>query len=364
MTKKQILKSAIFMLLFLFMLRSVSYIVRTNGDTKNRFCDFYSERKDSIDAFIVGSSPVYPYYSAPKMFGEYGFTCFPLSSSMQRPLAVKYVLKEAYKTQKPGLVIIEMRMFTGKDSDMTANTAYTRGVTDNMKYSLNRIDTINAIVPVIKDRSVVDPMLTYYIDIFKYHSNWGMMLMPSEWRHWDYCANDPLKGYVFQDKLGPCTRQDCRGITESEPIPEEQEKALRDLIVFLKARGQDTLFIVSPYLETADNKKMYNYMASIIDGSGFRMIDMNDDVDSIGLDYSTEIADYGVHVNALGAVKCTDYLAKYIKSNYDMPDHRNDPKYSKWEDSYQTWKTEQAKEVKIIESRIKNHDYNDLKDKD
>ncbi len=44
--------------------------------------------------------------------------------------------------------------------------AYARGVTDNLKYSLNRVYTINRLVTAKEDR------YTYYFDIFKYHSNW------------------------------------------------------------------------------------------------------------------------------------------------------------------------------------------------
>ena len=52
--------------------------------------------------------------------------------------------------------------------------AYTRGVTDNMKYSWNRIKTINALV----DPDGPEPRYTYYFDIFKYHSNWKTMVLP------------------------------------------------------------------------------------------------------------------------------------------------------------------------------------------
>ena len=57
--------------------------------------------------------------------------------------------------------MFEMRMYTMEDGDMSENMAYARGVTNNLKYSLNRVYTINRLVTTKEDR------YTYYFDIFQ-----------------------------------------------------------------------------------------------------------------------------------------------------------------------------------------------------
>ena len=74
MTKKQAIRAAIFILLFLVMLQSVTYIIRTNGDIKDIFTGFYAEKENTLDAILIGSSPVYTYYAAPQIWGETGTT--------------------------------------------------------------------------------------------------------------------------------------------------------------------------------------------------------------------------------------------------------------------------------------------------
>ena len=98
MTKKQALKAVVFLAVFLWLLVTVTYIIRTNGDVKDRFTGFYAEKENTIDAILVGSSPVYPYYSAPALYGKSGIAAYPLSTNNQRPKAIKYLLKEAQKT--------------------------------------------------------------------------------------------------------------------------------------------------------------------------------------------------------------------------------------------------------------------------
>ena len=77
----------------------------------------------------------------------------------------------------------------------------------------------------------------------------------------------------------------------------------------------------------------------------------------MGLDYNTDIADYGTHVNSTGAEKCTDYLGKYLDENYSLPDHRNDSKYSRWKTSYEDWMQTMNTEKQTIASKIENKDY-------
>ena len=98
MKRKDFIKSVIFIGIFLLALLPVSYIVRTNGDVKDRFSGFYAEKEDTIDIVMIGSSPVFPYYSAPMLWGETGIAAYPLSSNVQRPAAMKYLVKEAEKT--------------------------------------------------------------------------------------------------------------------------------------------------------------------------------------------------------------------------------------------------------------------------
>ena len=227
MTKKQALRAAVFILGFLFILRTVTYIVRTSGDTKDRFSGFYAEKENTIDVIMTGSSPVYPFYSAPALYGELGSACYPLSSNNQRPKAIKYLLEEAQKTQVPSLFIIEMRMFSMPDEEWEDTMAFTRGVTDNLKYSLNRIQAINALV---SDKS---QRYTYYFDIFKYHSNWKMLFLPSQLSHWRYESLEELKGLAIKTGVGPVEYEDLSGVTQTREMQDRQYAVLLDLLDYL-----------------------------------------------------------------------------------------------------------------------------------
>lgn len=334
---------AAFIGIFLLLLIAVSYIVRTNGNVKDRFSGFYAEKDDTLDIVMIGSSPVFPYYAAPKLWGETGIAMYPLSSNVQRPVAMKYLVEETEKSQSPQLYIFEMRMFTMEDEGLRENMAYTRGVTDNMRYSYLRYKTIQAMVPEDSE----EERISFYLDIMKYHTNWKMLVLSSEWANMTYHKANPLKGFEFKDEVVVCTMPDCGGAEGMIKIPPEQEAYLRDLLDFLKAENKDALFIVSPHGETIEEQQMYNYMEEITASYGYPFLNMNNYYEEIGIVFEEDFADNGGHTNAVGADKCTDFLEKYLQKQYSFIDKRGDERYISWDKAYELWQI-QLEEAKAV----------------
>lgn len=351
MNVRQFMKSLIFIGIFVFALVPMSYILRTNGDVKDRFSGFYAEKDDTLDIVMIGSSPVFPFYSAPKLWGEMGVSMYPLSSNVQRPVAMKYLVEEAEKTQSPSLYIFEMRMYTMDDEGLMGNMAYTRGVTDNMKYSLNRARTIRAMVPETEDR------LSFYVDLFKYHSNWKMFTLESEWKNWRYHKESELKGFDVKDEVGPIPMPAVGGADGELAISETQEAYLRELLQYLKDKKYQALFIVSPYNETLEEQQMFNYMDGIIEEAGYSFINMNNCYDEIGIVFEEDYADYGSHTNAVGAEKCTDFLEEYLLENYEFEDKRGNGGYESWDKAYDLWRVKTQEAKAAIAEHILNGDY-------
>ncbi len=359
MKLKEWVKSAVFLFIFVLILISLTYILRVNGEVKDIFTGFYAEQENTIDVIMIGSSPVYPFYAAPQMWGEYGITSYPLSSHVQRPSAALPLLKEAYKTQSPKVVVFEMRMYTMEDGDMATNMAYARGVTDNLKYSWNRIEAINRLVGDKQER------YTYYFDIFKYHSNWKTMIYLDQLACYRYEKSNPLKGFVIKDTVVPLELEripQCSHITETAPIPAEQEERLVELLGYLQERGQKAIFIVSPYRIEAEEQMMYNYMTAVIEEYGYRFINFNNYYDEIGIDFTTDYYDGVGHVNALGASKCTAFLGEILEQEFMLEDKRQGqeslfPAYRSWEAAYERYQAEAAAALVKIETAVLEEDH-------
>lgn len=347
---KNAVKAITFILLFFIMLQSLTYMLRTNGHIKEIFLGFYAEPDDTIDVVMIGSSPVYPCFAAPQLWGEYGITAYPLSSNVQRPKAAIYLVKEALKTQSPSLFIFEVRQFASTDSDMMMNMAFTRGVTDNLKYSINRISLIYAMVPK-EDR------YSYYFDIFKYHSNWKTLILPDQYTAFTYERLHPLKGVLINDEVLQGERVDYSNITGELAIPPEEEEILYELMAYLQENNLQALFIASPMLLTEELAMKFNYLDRIITENGGTFLDMNDYYDEIGLDFATDFYDGGGHTNASGSEKCTAFLGMYLERNYNLEDRRGQETYTEWDKAYAYWLECQAVALDTIEKAVLNSNF-------
>ncbi|WP_130836112.1 SGNH/GDSL hydrolase family protein [Lachnoclostridium sp. Marseille-P6806] len=361
MTRKQWMQSALFLALFLFLLARLTYILRTNGDVKDRFNGFYAEPKHSIDAVMIGSSPVFPYYSTPQMYGETGLVCYPLSTNTQRPAAQLYLAKEALSRQSPELLIFEVRMYTGDEHDMTNNMAFTRGVTDNLRYSANRAAAIRTLLDESRvEGGISDPdkeAYSYYFDIFKYHANWRSLRLFGQWETAFYNVPDAQKGFDITDDVAPIVLEDWSEDMAETPIPAVQDECLTELMDWLNERGQQALFIVSPYLLTKEQMEMFNYIGTRVRSEGFGFVNMNREYGAIGLDGASDFKDYGSHTNASGAQKVTAWFERYLAENYDLPDRRGDARYGSWQTAYEQWTAEQAAAMETIRGHIEDGSY-------
>ena len=65
---------------------------------------------------------------------------------------------------------------------------------------------------------------------------------------------------------------------------------------------------------------------------GLEFVDLNCDLDRIGIDWKNDFYDKGDHVNVFGAEKITAYLGEYVLNEFDLEDHRGDPAYQLWDE--------------------------------
>ena len=327
LTIKLLIFTAIFLTAFIF----ASYIIRPDSEMKERFAGFYAEPKDSIDVVVIGSSPVQPLFSAPLIWGEYGIALYPISTNSQPTTGIKYLIKEVRKRQSECIYVIDVSMFIVEPDELLTE-ANIRNITDNMKYSLNRIKAINAMVSDPKER------VDYYFDISKYHS---VITDKDEFsidafKYFDFTVPALSKGYLFVDAVEPFDTVDVSSIDQTKAIPQEAEAILDDLLDYIDAENLKVMFVISPYIASDERKMQHNYLGEYIENRGYIFIDFNDFASDMGIDYSSDLYNRN-HLNLAGGEKFSHYFGSYLMDNYDFKDKRADIDYSSWDEAYANW---------------------------
>ena len=80
------------------------------------------------------------------------------------------------------------------------------------------------------------------------------------------------------------------------------------------------------------NIRMHKGIEKLAEENGVAFLDGNSDTDNLHIDWEKDTFDEGDHLNLFGSAKMTDYLAQYMISNCDLPDHRDDPAFRSWDE--------------------------------
>jgi len=311
-------KTILFILIFAAIFTLLTDILKDKRfsqpfDVANKVTGFYHEPKDSLDFIFFGSSQLYYSINPIVLWRDYGITSYDFAANEQPLWISYYYIKEAMKYQKPKAVLLDVRYVYFEDEFQREGV--NRINFDDIRFSWNKIEMINASVPK-------DERASYYVDMIKYHSNWKN-LDASHFEYLYYYKDNPYKGYSFNPNL-LVYPPELDGVfsqeTEKLPIPERSLEYLNKIISYAKENGIDLILIKTPDANP-DGQLYYNSVADVARERDVPFINMN------------TIMPGAPHPDFIKAEEVTDYFGRYLKAHYELTDHRQDPAYAgQWDE--------------------------------
>ncbi|MCR5761412.1 MAG: hypothetical protein K6F82_05410 [Sphaerochaetaceae bacterium] len=340
-----IVRTICFIAVFIVLFIILSYILRQHGYDWEHIAGIKNEKP--LDVIYVGGSNTFVYWQPLKAFNDYGITSFDMATNSAPADHMLYYIKEAQKYHAPKLVIIEGRSLLACG---TSEGGFRNG-SDAMSYSINRTFFIHS---YIKRNGVEASPIYYYLDLFKYHTQYSSIL---DRDHWENMFNSPYskyKGWKFIYSYSPIERPELFLTEECATLSEKHLNCLIELFDYCRNQDFEVLITVSPYAITKDDFKILNAIEILAGQYGFSFLNTNLSYDEMNIDFSNDFYNIG-HVNVFGAEKYTDFLSNYINDNYSIPDHRDDKQYSTWFLEYEEFKEEEYNVKKwILEQKEKN----------
>lgn len=324
MKKKWILPiiTALVLIVSLWMCRNILCVKSPHGINQTRA--FYYQPEDSIDVLAIGSSHVHCGINPAMLWNFYGMASYDFSAAEQPLWETYYYLVEAYKYQKPKVVVLDV--FSAaivKDDyhyDWMTESFY------GMRPSLNKLEMLKA--------SAEEEYYRYYIpDFYIYHTRYENL-------NKEDFAN--IFGGVKEKKIFKGFTPGFQRADQSLPfggwkefddygLSAKSEEYLRKIIELTKENGSELMIVVIPYNMNEHDRATYEQIAAIAEENSVRFINYNDYLYDIGIDVTSDFNDHS-HLNYWGSVKFSDYLGRQLKEYYDIPDRTDDPKYSSWEE--------------------------------
>ncbi len=321
--RKSIIRIGCFSILLIAVLLLTNKIFKVKyGDGLYDVTKFYELPENSVDVLILGSSHAFEDFNTGTLWDGFGMSSFVLGGSVQPMWNTYYYLKEALKTQKPELIILEgyMATYTAEFIDDSRIIKNNYG----LKWSADKVDSI-------KISSPEERWTEFMLEYVQYHTRY------IELSRADFMPNqgNPIyadwKGFGNNMATTPLEATDVSGVVEGVGLYEKTEEYYRKTIELAKENNIPIIIVISPYAGiTEGEQQMYITAQSIAEEYDVEFLNCNLILDSIGMDFSQDAAD-AAHLNYKGNQKFSSYIGAYIKENYQVSDHRGDSKYATWD---------------------------------
>jgi hypothetical protein len=214
--------------------------------------------------------------------------------------------------------------------------AYNRITLDGMRWSPEKAEAIRA--SMIKGES----FLSYVFPILRFHSRWNQ-LTEDDFRYLFSRPSVSYNGYYLRadekaDTVYPKERK-----ASDLTFDAGNTACLEKITALCREKGISLILIKSPSRYPVWYDEWDAQIAAFAEKNGIRYINALQRKDEIGIDYSTDTYDGGLHLNVNGAEKMSDFLGKILASEYNLEDHRGDAVLSAyWEKLGKRYDSERA----------------------
>lgn len=349
---KKLLSFLIFILLLGWIFVRITYLFRNCTYDREHVSGIKSEK--NIDVVCIGGSSTFVYWEPYLAWKEYGITSYDLATNSVGPPLIEGYVKYALNTQEPDLLVIDVRSFTGKKGPISDNEGGIRNATDSMDLLGIRFQMITETLKyfdVFNDRNI--DVVSYYFDIAKYHEDYERLGREINWRYMNNECVSKYKGFEFIEN--PCHSIIQKPIDyQSEDIGKlepEKESCLKELLKYLNENSIKALFVAGPIPISREETMQYNAIGEIVTLYGYNFLNTNDYYMEMSIDFAKDFYNTG-HVNVYGAEKYTRFVSDYIKTHYQITDHRGDREFARWESDYQAAKEKETYMKNLIDQQI------------
>ncbi len=278
----------------------------------------YYNHTGGHDVLFVGDCEVYESFVPAKLWEEYGITSYIRGSAQQLAWHSYYLLEETFKYEKPKVVVFNVLALKYGEPQ---SEAYNRMTFDSMKWSDVKYRAIKA------SMSEEENMLDYIFPLLRYHSR-ITTLEQLDFKYW-FSDTPPVSdcGYLMQTEIVPMTEiPEEGGELLEEELPAESMKYLDMMRELCSENGSELVLVKAP-----TNSHRYwwydEWDAQIVDyaaGHGLAYYNFIDKCEDMGIDWSVDTYDRGVHLNVYGAEKFTDYFGSILAESHGVADRRSE----------------------------------------
>lgn len=331
---RNLVKALTFTLIFVALFSYAQTLLsrkETDGwwNTTAKIEGFYNSPENEYEVMFFGSSNAYCSFNPLVIWEKTGVKSYVFATQQQPVWATYHYMIDAFKTQTPELVVMDILMLAQNKEYYDDGVNYT--FCDNMPLSKNKIELAVASAPEGERFGLL-------CNFVKYHSRWNE-LKKEDFEYKRERMRDYSKGFCvlvgnYEDKI---ERVDVSKVKECAEILPKNAEYLQKIIDLCKEKDVKLMLVKTPSNATSEEKAYYNSVEKLAEENGVTFVDYNLNYQEIGLDIDTDFYDDS-HLNAWGAEKFSEYFAE--NTDFFEGKEKND---NTWEEDYRKYLEETTK---------------------
>lgn len=325
---KPIIVIIIFILIFIFLNKLLSPKYMTNLVEGNMTYEYYDEEKNH-EVIFIGDCEVYANFSPMVLYEEEGIASYVRGNSQQLIWQSYYILKETLKYETPKVVVFNVNSMR---YSKPVSEAYNRLAIDKMKWSKEKIDIIKASMTKEED------FLSYVIPLLRYHSRFDK-LTNEDFEYLFKNKNSMHNGFLINKNIKPVESLPTKRRLSSYEFEQNCYDYLNKITKLCKENSIKLVLIKAPSVYPYWHDEYEEQIQKYAKENNLDYYNFKENVEEIGIDYSTDTYDGGLHLNLDGATKLSKYFSKILKENYELTDYRENEEISKiYNEKLETYK--------------------------
>ena len=294
--------------------------------------EYYDEEKD-FDVIFIGDCEVYENFVPATLWENYGINSYIRGSAQQLIWQSYYLMEETLRYEKPDVIVFNVLSLQYNEPQ---KEAYNRMTIDGMRWSSSKVGCINA--SMLESESFIE----YVFPLLRYHDRWSEL------------EKEDFKYILGAEKVGHNGYYMQVGVVPVEYIPEG--KILGDysfgdnawsyldkMVALCEANDVELVLIKAPSLYPVWYDEWDAQVEEYAAEHHLKYINFLEHTEEIGLDFSTDTYDAGLHLNLYGAEKLTDYFGAWLVEECNLQDRRGEEALdATWEVKLENFYNEKA----------------------
>lgn len=327
------MKKAAFVVCFLALLLALQMLAvpkyQTHAPEGSLTGEYYAQA-GSHDVIFLGDCEVYENFSPITLYQEYGIPSYIRGSAQQMIWQSYYLLEETLRYETPKVVVFNVLAMKYDTPESTGSRvkreAYNRMTLDTMRWSSSKLCAILA------SRTEGESLLSYVFPLLRYHDR--LTELTAE----DFAPKGRVSdcGYLMQTGVKPVQQEYLEPQPASLEFGENSWHYLNKMADLCKSKGVELVLVKAPSLSPKWYEEWDEQVQAFAAKRQLTYINLLEA--DVGIDWSRDTYDAGLHLNVWGAEKAARYLGGILQEKFALPDRREDPAVSAlWQEYTKTY---------------------------